>query len=231
MARFKEKKALATVTSNLVDPEALEEAFALGGDELSPREELYEIAEIYGEADVQEKSAKATKDRVKGPMLELMSEVVREEIPLARQVIEVENDEASRYDYDYEKWCAAQYPEWRVVGLLPSEGKADVTIEERDDLKKFEFVVNGKKYGRTVAMVGADFDAEGLYEYEDGSKAAELAREAVTRREVIVYEFDEKKAQAIMAEFPETLAIFEEFTSIGVPQVRMIPIKEIKEEE
>lgn len=218
-----------------------EEEFAFGGDELTLREELYEIAEIYGDADWQEKTAKATKDRVKGPMLELMSEVVREEIPLARQVIEVTNEEASRYDYDYEKWAASQWPEWRVVGILPTHDElAEITLEENDALKKFEFVVNGKKYGRTIAMVGADFDAEGFYTSLQATSAEEFdldpdaivaALDTVTKEVVTVYTFNEKAAQKVIAEHPEMLPYFEEFTSIGVPQVRMIPIKEVKEEE
>ncbi len=228
MARFKEAPV----------EEIEEEEFALGGEELTARDELYEIAVVYGDADLAEKDAKKTKDAIKGPMLELMSEVVREEIPLARQVITVTNEEAEPFGYDYEKWCAKEFPEWRVVAIQPSEGQAEVTIEERDDLKKFEFVVDGKKYGRTVAMVGAEFDAAGfctwleVYSKDAGisEEAFEAAFNSVKEEIVVTFTLDEDAAEQVIADYPELLPIYQQHSNPGTPQVRLIPIKAVKEE-
>jgi len=209
------------------------------GQDPSIREELYELAKSYGRADFKEKDAKKAKETIKGPMLALMTAVVREEIPLARETHFVTDDEAARFGYDWRKWCERNFPEWRVVNIEPSEGQTSVTVEENEDLKKFEFVVDHKKYGRTVAMVGAEFDAAGFLTWlETDSESAGISEEAfeaafasVKEEIVVTFTLDESAAEEVIANYPELLPIYQQHSSPGTPQVRLIPIKEVKEEQ
>lgn len=205
----------------------------------STRDELYELAKTYGKADAEEKDAKKAKERTKGPMLELMTAVVREEIPLARETVIVTDDDAVLFEWDWRKWCERHYPEWRVVNIEPAEGQTSITIEENEALKKFEFVVDGKKYGRIVAMVESEFFAEEFYKTisEDeeaivieSDEAAEAALRCINVNTITTYTLDEEAAEAAIADYPELVPVFQRFSTLGKPQVRLIPIKVVKEE-
>lgn len=211
--------------------------------ELSARDELYELANSYRRADVKEKDSKKAKESIKGPMLELMTDVVREEIPLARETHVISDDEVALFDYDWKKWCERNYPEWRVVNLAAmmadDPGTMAVTIEENEDLKKFEFVVDGFKYGRTIAMVEAQFFAEAFYNeiandeeaiVVESDEAAEAAMACIKVATVVTYTLDEDAAEAAIADYPELVPIFQRHSTLGKPQVRLIPIKAAKEE-
>lgn len=200
---------------------------------LTAREELYELAEILRAADEAEKEAKDAKAEVRGPFFELISEVVRDEIPLARKNITVTMDE----DFDPEDWRKREFPEWRIAAIQPNaDGTAVITVEENEEFKKFEFVHDGFKFGRTIRREGAGFDAEGFYD-EVSRAAAELGDSGDTDdllscikvKTVTVYELDEAKATQIMADQPETVVIFQKYTNPGTPKVALLPIKAIKE--
>jgi len=203
------------------------------------RQHLYDLSEEYGNADVTEKAAKKVKEENKPLMLGLMTEIVREEIPLATELVTVTDAEAARFDFEWKDWCAVNYPGWRVSALAPEEGQTVVTIEEDETFKKFEFVYEGKKYGRTVAMVGAEFDAAGflawLEEYSEDAGISEEAFDAafnsVELETVIKFTLDESAAEKVIADYPELLPIYQQHSSPGTPQVRLIPIKTVKEEE
>lgn len=193
--------------------------------QMTAREELYEIAEALREADETEKSASEIKKDLRGPFMELISEIVREEIPLARQVIMVVMDET----FDPQAWQKREYPEWRVIAVEPQPDGlcAAVTIEENEDYKKFEFTFNGFKYGRSIRTEGRGFDAEGFYKAnEDNELSACIKVKTVT-----VYEFDEAKAEELMAEYPYSVAIFQKYINPGTPKAALLPIKVAKETE
>lgn len=207
--------------------------------EVTARQELEEIAGILREADEAEKAAKELKDEVKGPFFDLISEVVREEVLLARrtEVVEIGDDE-----FDPEAWRKLNFPLHNIVGISfegSSEAatKAHITLEESDQFKKYEFTVGGYKFGRTVRMDGKGFMvdkfAHTLADKERKIPAALRKKllSTVSERMVIVREFDEAKAQELMAEHPETVALFQEFINPGVPKIALLPIKAIKEPE
>lgn len=205
-------------------------------DLLSAREELEEFAQDYASADRQEKDWKKTKESLRGPFLDLMSEVVRNEVLLARRNETVSNAELERVGGDYEIWRARNFPEWTIVGIAPEAEGATVTLEENDALKKFEFTVGGFKFGRTFKMVGSEFRAEAFL--DEVAKRDDIKRPllhdllATVKSEVVtVYTFDEKAAEKLMGEHPETVAIFQEYIDPGKPQVALLPITAVKETE
>lgn len=210
---------------------------------LSAREELYEIAELLHDADVREKGAKAEKEAVRGPFFDLISEIIREEVPLARKTVTVELPpiEEVRY-FDQEEWRKFHYPEWSIVAIQPEsddEGgpatRHKITLEENDQFKKFEFVHGGFRFGRTIRMEGKDFKAADFW--KDMKKAdktldAKLKKAlqtVVAEKIVTVYEVDEAKAMQLMADHPETVAIFQKYMFPGTPKPALLPIKEVKE--
>lgn len=202
--------------------------------ELSAREELEEFALAYQEHDVQEKTAKSAKETLRPALLDLMSEVVREEIPLSRRTETVTDDELERAQGDFEVWRSRNFPEWTIVGIEPKKGEATVVLEENSSVKKFEFTVGGFKFGRTFSMVGREFRAEAFL--EEVAKRDDIARPLLhdllkTVKPVVTttYEFDEAAATALMEEYPETVAIFQEYTDPGKPQVKLLPISAVKE--
>lgn len=209
-------------------------------EEMTARDELYEIAEFLREADQDEKDGKARKEKLRGAFFELISEIVREEIPLATQSVEIEMGK----DFDPEAWCRREYPEWRVVAVQPTpDGTAVITIEENEDFKKFEFVYDGFKFGRTIRMDGKGFDAQRFYEditeskflewylAEDPDELLEILDGVVYKQVVYEYVFDEAKAQQVMADHPETVAIFQRYLNPGTPKPTLLPIKPVKDQE
>lgn len=201
-------------------------------DTITAQGELYEVAEIYREADEQEKEAKDVKASARGPLLDLMSEVVREEVTLQQRKEEVEVDD----DFDVETWRKRNFPTWNVVGVQPtSEGTYVITIEESDQFKKFEFVHNGFKFGRTVRMKDAGFEIEKFKQHVDQmidqSDLKDRLLGTIKEKQIISYEFDEAAANALMSEDPELVPLFQQFVFPGRPEVSLLPIKPVKESD
>jgi hypothetical protein len=206
---------------------------------MTARDELNELATILRKADAAEKKAKAQKDKVRGPFFDLISELVRDEIPLARKTVTVQVDPSQFFDQD--KWLAFHYPEWNIVAVQPEndgEGPATryvITLEESDQFKKYEFVHGGFKYGRTVKMTGKDFNAEALFKDAHSPKFPEGVRtrlqNLVEEKQITTYTVDEDQALALMAELPETVAILQEYWFPGTPSLALLPIKAVKETE
>ena len=220
-------------------------------EELTARQELEEIALLLQEADSEEKAHKREKELLRGPFFDLISEIVREEIPLARKTETVQVDE----DFDPERWRAFNYPDWRIVAMQPEsdgEGAAtrmQITVEENEELKKYEFVANGFKFGRTIRMEGRDFKAESFYKEIQAARLNErmgkhdhpllaLGDDVLNHLEVVVtkelvptFKVDEDKAIEIMAEYPETVALFQKYTFPGTPKPALLPIKKAKNED
>lgn len=204
---------------------------------MTARDELNEIAELLHDADMREKEAKAEKETVRGPFFDLISEVVREEIPLARKTVIVEIDPTAAFNS--ESWRAFHYPTWNVVAIQPESddgGAATrmvVTLEESDQHKKFEFEHGGYKFGRTIRMEGKSFSAEGLFKDVHSTKFPEgirtLLSNIVTEKKVTTYEVDEDQALKLMAEHPEVVAILQGYMFPGRPTPALIPIKAVKE--
>ena len=202
--------------------------------EVTARQELNEIAEVLRQASEKEKEFKALKEEVRGPFFELISEIVREEIPLATLVVFVPNEDT----FDIRTWAALNYPEYRVISVdaVEDQDGMNITLQENEIFKKFEFNHDGFKYGRTIRMKGAGFDAEGFYKMLgsdldlDHELALKLA-EAVTKQTVVTYEVDEAKALEVMADYPETVVWFQKYQRPGTPEVALLPIRPVKEGE
>ena len=96
--------------------------------------------------------------------MDLITEVVEEEIPLASMSITFEGTED-----EIEEWRLANYPDWVVLSAKSDEGFVwEIELQENPELKKFEFVVNGMKFGRTIATTSPEFDARAFWlENED----------------------------------------------------------------
>lgn len=210
--------------------------------ELTAREELEEIAVWLHDADLDEKEAKARKEKIRPAFLALISEVVREEIPLARKTVRVDDP-----NIDPEDWRAFNEPAWRIVAVTPDADGYDLTLEENEDLVKYEFEVGGFKFGRQIRMEGKDFKAEAFYnEIVKAQMASNMGKEhpllemfslevlnhlevVVSKKQVPVYEVDEDKALELMTEYPETVAFFQQFMFPGTPKPALMPIKQLKE--
>lgn len=221
-----------------IAPEAIEPE-----EELSAREELEEIAAFLHDADIEEKEAKARKEKIRPAFFALISEVVRDEIPLARKTVRVDDP-----NIDPEEWRAFNEPAWRIVAINPDADGFDLTLEENEDLVKFEFEVGGFKFGRTIRMEGKDFKAEAFYEaiakarlnqnmgkHDDpllemfDNDVLNHLEVVVSKKQVPVYEVDEDKALELMTEYPETVAFFQQFMFPGTPKPALMPIKKSKE--
>ena len=199
---------------------------------ISAQDELREVAEIYREADEQEKEAADVKKSARGPLLDLMSEVVREEVTLQQRNEEVEVDE----DFDVETWRKRNFPTWNVVGVQPTtEGTYIITLEESDQFKKYEFTHGGFKFGRTVRMKDAGFEVEAFKEHVsqmiDQDEVKDLLLGTIKEKQVIEYVFDEGAANALMADRPELVPVFQQFVNPGRPEVSLLPIKPVKESD
>lgn len=206
--------------------------------EVTAKEELFELAEVLHDADKMEKTGKAAKEQIKPAFFELISEVVRDEIPLARQTVEVETTE----EFDAQEWRARNYPEWRIVAIDAHPEGLTVTLEENEAFKKYEFTHDGFRYGRQIRMKDGGFDAEGfaqrlrditdeeLGEVEQQAIRAAL-QDCVSAEIITVYSVDEKALLKVMNEWPETVALIQEYTVPGRPEVALLPIKAAKEEE
>lgn len=203
--------------------------------EISARDELNEIAEALQEADRMEKEGKLAKDQVKPAFFELISEVVREEVPLQRQIVNVEPEA----DFDIEEWRAKNFPEWRVVAINGGPEGMEIILEENESFKKFEFVHNGFRFGRTIRMEGKGFEAEDFYneinealsgDEETDALALELLS-CVEREEIVTWSVDEKKLEKLMAENSEVVPLIMKYLNPGVPKPALLPIKKAKEED
>lgn len=194
-------------------------------EQITAQQELAELAEAYREADEQEKQAKAVKDQLKGPMFELMSEVVMDEVPLARKTIRISVDDMTDlYEDEFESWRAHNYPTWVIVSIQTDADGYNIEIEESPFFMKYEFVVDGYKFGRTITTPTPTFDAERFVKENPDLK------KLVNEETKIIYSLDERKASKYMAENPSSKNIFEKYVDTGQPSVKMIPIKQVIEE-
>jgi hypothetical protein len=212
--------------------EALVEALAPTKDldgEVSAKEELVELSSMYLEADRQEKEGKERKALLRGPILDLMSEAVRDEIPLATKTVDLPKEEIDTvFGGDVRKWLALKYPEWQLmnVEVLVETNYLRLTIQEDDALVKYEFSVDGQKFGRTVQHSAPSVDAEALRDDEEFS--ALPAEDVVV--EVKTYELDEKAAARFLSAHPESAPIFARHTRPGAVTAKLLPFKPMKED-
>lgn len=204
-------------------------------EEVTIQDELNEMAELLRAADEAEKEAKKAKERVRTPFLSLISELIREEAELERQVIEVPNAELDLFGYDYDKWAARFWPVWDVVAVEGGgEDFTKVAIQENAAYKKYEFIFDGYKYGRTLRMKDGGFDVDGFLEEIKTLKPVALRKQLqalVTEETIVVKKFDEAKATKLMADNTETVTIFQKYTDPGRPEIALLPIKIVKETE
>lgn len=195
---------------------------------MTAREELHELAAAYLEADRAEKEAKASKDLLRGPVLELMSEVVREEVPLAEKKVRVARREVDDpHGGDIREWARLNWPSWTVEQVEATEDEYVVTLRESDELARFEFVVDGYKWGRTVVNYDPQLDVDAL--------RADPDFQALGAENVIVertyYELDDKAATKLLRDKPESAIVFARYTTPGKVASKFLPFSKAEEEE
>jgi hypothetical protein len=196
---------------------------------MTARQELEELAEAYLEADKAEKEAKSSKDLLRGPILELISEVVRDEVPLAEKKVTVPRVEVDDpHGGDIRAWALMNYPAWTVESVEATDEAYTVTLRESDELARFEFVVDGFKWGRTVAHYDPQLDVDALREDPD-FQALDGAEYVIVEK--TYYELDDKAAAALLKREPASAVVFARHTTPGRVQPRLLPFSRVEEEE
>lgn len=198
---------------------------------------LQTTAQMYGELDAQIKELEKQRTELRGDLLSEFTEYLNHTVDY--KTIEVYEDDLKVYGTVH-KYVAKFYPDYTVDALETHDGaNYRVTIVENPELKKFTFVYDGKKYGRTYSLQGADFDVEGFYEFlrnpgpefddENFDAMFQELDKCIGVKQV--WTFDEAAAQEAVDAYPEALKLFERFTSIGKPSARLTPITAARNEE
>jgi hypothetical protein len=185
----------------------------------SARQELEQFAALYRSADEDEKAAKAEKEQLRPAILALVSEVVREEVPLSSKKIYIPIGQDAR------EFVQKQHPGWIVIQIEVDSDldRLAVTIQEDPDLVKFEFEFDGMRFGRTVSAKRPTFDAERLWQERQDLRS--LVREETTT----TYSLDETKASRAMVDDPSLMDTFRDYWDIPAPEPRLLPITPIKD--
>jgi hypothetical protein len=211
------------------DPDA-EELPQFEQEALSAKGELAELSRAYLEADREEKAAKAQKEVLRGPIMELISEVVREEVPLATKTVAIPRGEMhSAFEGDVRKWAALRYPEWTVESVTVNEAAYEVSLQESDQLARYEFEVDGFKFGRTVSKAAPEVDADALREDPDFVELGAAAEDLIV--ETTTYDLDGKKASRFLLANPESGPVFSRHTRPGQVSARLLPFTAITRED
>ncbi len=182
---------------------------------LSARQELEAILDDFREADRKEKEGKKAKEKLKPTFMQLITEIIRDEEPLARKSFTV-----SLYE-DPREYVAINYPGWLVVSVEVEDGLYKITIEEDPEVKKYEVTFHGYKYGRTVVEGPTTMDVDRLWE-----EHPELRDIMIEEK---IHSIDESKAKAKMVEDPSVKTIFDQYIEVGPPTVKLLPITKVKE--
>jgi len=195
-------------------------------DLINARHELEEVADLYREADEVEKQAAKDKAKLKPALLELISEVIESEIELATKIVTVTGDEALNFDPD--TWLVTNYPEYKIV-RVDNDNKGGFVVELQEDveLRKFSFEASGYQFGRTIAMVGSSFDAEGFV--MDDNIPDDFKHAIIEMK--MVFTLQEDAARELMSKSPEVVPMLQKYTQPGKPQVRLNPIREARIED
>lgn len=198
-------------------------------EELSPEQELQQWARTYQKADSAEKNAKTLKDDARKNLMRLMTAMELSR-PLHSLDLKVDIEELEAFDYDPKKWVAFHYPEHNLVSFTNDEENYHIVVEENPELTKYEFNVDGYRFGRTLRKTGASFDIEAFTNsieqqadlFQD--EALNALDQCITEETTVVQHFNEAKAHEIMQEWPETVRFFQRHTYSGKPAVQMLPV-------
>lgn len=220
-------------------------AFAKNLAEAAEMEEIDEDAHLldtlardYREWDTQEKQAKKEKETLRGPFMAAMTAQVMQERKPQKEIVTVTADEVEPHG-DIRSWASFHYPGHIAVNLA-FDGKAwTVILEENLELTKYEFELDGYKFGRSVSMIGAEFKVKDFDEWLNSMEAEEAYSEetldalanCVIEKQVVTYDFDEKRARELLAKNPELQSVFSRFSYQGKPQVKFLPVTKAKTEE
>jgi len=194
---------------------------------MSAKAELVELARAYLAEDVAEKGAKDRKALMREPIMELISEVVREEVPLARKTLNIPREEIDGpFGGDIRLWLQMKFPEWTIDSVVTTQKAYEIEIAENDALVKYEFEVDGYKFGRTITRSSPVFDGDGLHEDPEflGLGAEDILVETT------IYELDERRASRYLAENPDSAPIFARHTQPGKVAAKLLPFQPLKEE-
>ena len=202
-------------------------------------ETIEDYAKAYRALDAQEKAAKKAKEDLRGPFFALMTQQVRQEEELQKEILEVPNEEVARFNNDPREWCLFYYPTYTVENLA-FDGKIwKIVLQENPELKPLEFEVDGYKLGRSISLVGAEFKIDEFDRWIGSEEAEERFDEAtldaladcVIEVREPTYSFDEDTARDLIAEKPELIDVFQRFSYAGKPQVKFLPVTKAKTEE
>lgn len=197
-------------------------------EELTARQELAEVAQEYRKNNEIKSAAEKNVEKFKEAFLDLVTEVVEEEMSLPILTLPMP-------DEDLATWIKREYPGYVLVSK--DDESMTVFIKEDPKLVKYEFEADGFRFGRTVAKVGASFNSSGLFDAiqeiakTEGDEAVNAILDCFTEKTITVQEYDEKKAAEAKLQHPALVYWFEKFTNPGSLQVRMMPVKAVKQEE
>lgn len=197
---------------------------------------LESIATSYRELDAVEKLAKSRKEKLRPLFLLAMTDAVGDLREPEEINFTLGPEDLDVHRGDVRAWAAHEYPTFRVERFSTADGiEYEVWLEEVLDLAKYEFEVEGFKFGRTVRMEGAEFKADEFEEWleQDGDLEEEIwtaLSGCIEPEEQRILHFKEDQAIEVMGKYPETMPIFQRFSFTGTPKVQLLPIKEAKEE-
>lgn len=198
--------------------------------------ELYLMAENYRRAQEEAKIAEEKKATARNDFMGILSTVAYERLTPEIQVVDIHIDDMDQFKGDARAWAAWQYPEYVIENIVTVDGENyTITLLENLELKKYEFTYNGFKYGRTLSLKGADFDAEQFWAAIPSSglepDIQDALEDVILEETRVIYSLDEKAAVDLMAECPETVPLFQKFSFRGKPQVSLLPITKVKTEQ
>lgn len=198
--------------------------------DLTAREELYEVASQYKKWNLAESEAKKKKDAFRTPLLDLITEVVDDEVPL-RTIVEYLDPQLYPSDEDVESWRAIYFPEYEIVDQ-EIDGDLKVSLKEDPTLRKFRFIYDGNVFGRTFSVSGESFKAKDFLDDIpfDHPLGDELAG-CIKVETVTTYTLDEDKAKELTNKNPDLRDLFQDYTIPGKLAVKLLPITKAKGDE
>lgn len=195
---------------------------------ITARQELEELSELYRVADEKEKEAAEVKKELRPAIMSLISEVVRDEVPLARKTVKLSIQEfADDFSNDPEVWRKRLWPAWNIVGMSGDDKNVIFEIEENDAFVKFEFFVNGYKFGRTVATKPVSIDLDKLL---TDPKAEEYGISEIVD-EIVTYKLNEERASRFFHQHPDSKKLFDKYVVPGELSPRLLQFTPQEEEQ
>jgi hypothetical protein len=213
-------------------------------DEELLTELLDEITAELNTYDQYDKEIKENKPTARDKFFELLTFKVRIENALATETVSFSVESVGDSMDAVEAAILRDYPEYEMLNITRDEDDWTVELQENPSVIKTGYVNRtlGKAFGRTYAVVGASFDVAKFV-----NEHPELAAKCVSFTQMftyapgewegdgeampVSYKLDEKLATKLMADDPDNVAVFQQYTKPGKVQMRLLPIKDATSED